>query len=219
MGEHFDDEGRPCALHAPIPEQRLLELATLGSRVSGFHHDAASKLQSLVMALDEIGETAEVSAPDLGPAVETARTALKDLGALFTANRALAKGPQRTPVAYSEVLARAAARAGAKLTGDIPPCHVRVTVPALTHALALLFDVAAGGGHAKRSVEVGSAIDSARVVLSIHLGADAIAKPAPHASEAVAIAGFVIGRDEGELRCTRAGDKFLVDLPVATNPT
>jgi hypothetical protein len=219
MAEHLDDQGQPCTRHTGIPEARLFELATLGSRVSGFHHDAASKLQSLVMALDEIGETAEVSAPDMMTSVETARTAMKDLNALFNANRALAKGPQRTRVVYRDVLARAAERVGVKLTGAVPSCEVRVTVPALTHALAVLLDVAAGGSRAKRVVDIGSEVAGGCVVLTIHASADAIATPPPNASEAVAIAAFVIARDEGELRCGAAGDKFLVELPVAVATT
>lgn len=212
--KHFDENGQPCARHTPIPEARLYELATLGSRVSGFHHDAASKLQSLVMALDDLGESAASAPPEMVASIETARGALKELGALFTANRALAKGPQRTRTNYRDVLTRASERVGVKLAGDLPMCEVRVTVPALTHALALLIDTAACGTHAKRSVDVSYRIEGGRASLTI--AGPAGGTPVPHANEAVAIASFVIGRDEGVLRCGGNGEQFTVELAVAT---
>jgi hypothetical protein len=212
--KHLDDKGQPCTRHAAIPEVRLYELATLGSRVSGFHHDAASKLQSLVMALDDLGESATSVPPELTSSIETARAALKDLGALFSANRALAKGPQRTRINCRDLLVRASERVGVKLVGDLPLCEVRVTVPALTHAFALLIDTAACGSHAKRSVDVSYQINDARAILKI--AGPAGGTPVAHANEAVAIASFVIGRDEGILRCGGNGEQFTVELAIAT---
>ena len=212
--KHLDENGQTCTRHPPIPDVRLYELATLGSRVSGFHHDAASKLQSLVMALDDLGESAAKAPPEMAASIETARAALKDLGALFTANRALAKGPQRTRITYRDLLTRASERVGVKLVGDLPACEVRVTVPALTHAYALLIDTAACGSHAKRSVDIRCKLDDARAIVTI--AGPANATPVAHANEAVAIAAYVIGRDEGVLRCGGHGEQFTVELAIAT---
>jgi len=54
--EHLDDQGRPCTKHPSATIDELMVLAVIGSRVSGFHHDIASKLQGLMMSIDEIGE-------------------------------------------------------------------------------------------------------------------------------------------------------------------
>lgn len=211
--KHLDENGQPCTRHPAIPEHRLYELATLGSRMSGFHHDTASKLQSLVMALDDLGESSASVPPEMASAIETARAAMKELNALFTANRAFAKGPQRTRAAYGDLLARAAERVGVKLVGDLPRCEVRVTVPTMTHAFALLLDVAAGGTHAKRAVEVRYQIAEGRASVSL---AGPVGTAVAHASESVAIAAFVIGRDEGVLTCGGQGEKFSIDLGIAT---
>jgi len=211
---HLDENGQPCTRHTPIPEARVYELATLGSRVSGFHHDAASKLQSLVMALDDLGESAASVPPEMAAAIETARASLTDLSALFTANRALAKGPQRTRIAYADLLTRAAERVGVKLAGDLPQSEVRVSVPAFVHALALLVDAAACGSQAKRVVDVSSKIADGRAV--VRLAGPATGTPVAHANESVAIASFVIGRDEGVLRCGGQVQQFTVELAVAT---
>jgi hypothetical protein len=214
---HLDENGEPCTRHPPLPEPRLYELATLGSRMSGFHHDAASKLQSLVMALDDLGETASSVPPELVSTIETARAALAELSSLFAANRVFAKGVLRTRIEYKELLARASARVGVKLNGELPVCDLRVTVPALTHALALLIDVAACGSHAKRFVAIESSVGPANVVLTIAGPADG--KPPPHADESIAIAAFVIARDEGVLRCGGRGQRFTLELAVATPTT
>ena len=55
------------------PSDGVLAWAAVGSRISGFHHDSASKLQSLMMALDEAAELAG-NQPELARSLETAMT-------------------------------------------------------------------------------------------------------------------------------------------------
>jgi len=137
--EHVDETGRPCTRHAPSNEA-LLAWAAVGARVSGFHHDTASKLQSLMMALDEATDLLGDSRPDVQRSLETAVAALRDIHALLTENRALAKAPQRKPTMLSELLKRAANRHGVKLVGQHSSVSVVVAPPSSVHALGLLLD-------------------------------------------------------------------------------
>jgi len=204
---HRDESGHPCTRHDPPSSTRLLELATIGSRSQGFHHDAASKLQSLVMALDEIGELGANAEPELRAAIEIALTALRELHVMFNDNRALARA-QRSRITLADAITRAAQRVGVAVRGEIAPCELRVAVPAVIHALALIIDQLSGHRGAGRAVDVRSESDGDRVKLTL-AGPGAIAAPA---SEAIAIAAFVIGREDGELSC--APDHLTVQLPV-----
>jgi hypothetical protein len=212
--DHRDETGQLCTRHASVTPERLLELATHGSRMPGFHHDAASKLQSLVMALDEISELTSQADSDLRLAVDTAATALRELQQLFTANRALAKAPQRTRIALSEVFTRASERAGVQIRGEQASSDVRVAVPSIIHALALVLDVAAGPSHLGRVVQVTSEATSERIVTTFAGPAAAAAKLAATASEALAIATFAISREGGQLSCS-ASERFAIELPLA----
>jgi hypothetical protein len=197
---------------------RLLELAIQGSRMPGFHHDVASKLQSLVMALDEISELSTSADPELRVAVDTAGNALRELQLLFTANRSLAKPPQPIRVALRELMTRASERAGVQLRGELPSCDVRVAVPALVHALGLVLDVAAGPSHLGRVVQIATTLGAERVEVTIAGPPGAANKPSPHAGEALAIATFALSRDAAELRCT-AGDRFAIVFPLGRATT
>ena len=115
MAGHLDETGQPCTRHAPLTEQRLYELATLGSRMPAFHHDAASKLQSLMMALDEISELAHPDAADLRASIDTAHSSLRELNQILAANRAIAKAPQRARIALPELVSQAASGSGVRL--------------------------------------------------------------------------------------------------------
>jgi hypothetical protein len=214
MLEHVDESGQPCTRHAPVSAQRIFELAAVGSRTSGFHHDAASKMQSLMMSLDEISELATDAGPELRTAIETAHTALRELNALFTQNRQLAKTMQRARGAMPELLARAAERVGATVRGAVPSCEVRVNVPAIVHALAMLLDVVAGPSHLGRVVDVTGELDGENVTLALVGPREAAAKPPLTASESIALASFVIARDDGEVRCCGDGERFVVRMPV-----
>ncbi len=214
MTEHRDDHGGPCARHPAVTVERLYELATVGSRVPGFHHDCASKLQSLMMALDEIIELADTGDAELRVAANTANTALRELHALLTANRALAKAPQRTRIAIGELMRTAGDRVGVRLAGALAG-EVNVAVPAMTHALAMLLDLVAGPIHLGRAVDV--ALEHVERDLSIAISgpAEALAAAGPTANEAIAVATFVIERDGGQLHCKAAANAVVVRLPLS----
>lgn len=217
MIEHLDETGQPCTRHAKVGENRILELATLGSRMPAFHHDAASKLQSLIMALDEISELASTTEVDMRTAIDTAHAALRELNQILATNRALAKAPQKVRIALSELIQRAADSVGVRLRGELPAQDVRVAVPAVRHGLALLFDLAAGPSHLGRVIDVTCTADADRCELTIAGPPEASAKLPPNAGESLAVATFVIDREDGELRCTTDG--FAVKLPAAPPPS
>ena len=210
MIEHLDETGAPCSHHPPVAADALLQLAMVGSRASAFHHDCASKLQGLVMALDELSELTEHGDPQVIRALESALDSSRELNALLNTNRALTKLSARTPIAIGDLARRAAQRVGVTLQGATTEAMVDVTVPAMTHALALAIDVAAGAGRG-RAVAIGGELTAREVELVMQTAATSPA----NASEALAIASFVIARDSGRLWCSAAGDRLCVRLPVA----
>ena len=214
MIEHQDETGQECERHPRIAAQRLYELALLGSRMPGFHHDAASKLQSLMMALDELSELSTEADPMTLGALDTAQAALRELHQLLTSNRALAKAPQRVEIALAELLRAASERVGVKLRGaELPACDVRVAVPAMTHALAQLFDLAAGPSHLGRIVDVTAELGESVVLVIV--GPREATKTNPLAGEILGLASYAIARDDGELACGGEGERFTVRLALA----
>jgi hypothetical protein len=210
--EHVDETGAPCARHPPMAPASLYQLAMVGSRAPAFHHDCASKLQGLVMALDELTELTENGDPQLIRAVETALEASRELNTLLNFNRALTRPATKTAAALDELIARAAERAGVGLRGALPGgVTVHVGVAPITHALALAIDTAAGTGRG-RTLQ----IVATPVVGAVELALHSSPLQAPTAGEAIAIAGFVIARDGGgRLWCTSNGDQMMIRLPVA----
>lgn len=209
MFEHLDDEGRPCT-HHPVTRDKLMMYATVGTRASGFHHDSASKLQSLVMALDEISELIGEEDSDLRTATETAQTAVRQLHVLLTANRALTKPPQRTLAHLPELLQSAAERHAVKLRGEIASLEVNVAVPAVTHAFALLFDLIAGPPVGGRTVEVSARTEAGRATLTL---SGSVEPTHPNANELIAVSAYVLAGQGGALRC--GPRRFTVELPLA----
>lgn len=206
--EHVDETGAPCARHPAAALESLFQLALVGSRAPVFHHDCASKLQGLVMALDELRELAANGDPELSNVVETALDSMRELHAVLNLNRALTKPPERTEIALRELVTSAAERAGVRLHGTLPDAMVSVAVPSATHALALTIDVAAGLGRG-RTLVVAAELAGGEVELVLPVSA-----PSPaDASEFLALASFVVARDGGRLWCATAGDRLFVRLP------
>lgn len=204
MTSHHDETGALCTRHVPVDSDVLLAYAAVGARVSGFHHDIASKLQSLMMAIDEINELAN---DDVRPAVATATTALQELNALLTVNRALAKGQQRKPTHLRELLARASERHGVKLQGELPDVNVIVALPSIAHALDMLLDMLAGPLRGPRTVRVEVTRTSEQVALAL-----SAATAFDVQNEMVELAAFLLAREEGALTCNPHG--FVVVLPT-----
>jgi hypothetical protein len=213
---HLDETGQPCTRHVPSTEA-MFAWAAIGARIAGFHHDSASKLQSLMMAIDEATELLGDERDDVRRALDTATTSLRDLHGLLTENRALARAPQRKPVALADLLRKASIRQGVKLEGDLGSFSVLAAAPSIVHALGLLCDQTAGPATGTRLVSIAvSATDS---VVTAELTGSASAAPSSvssgHTNESVAVAAFLLQREEGSLRCTSRG--FVIQLPLAAS--
>jgi hypothetical protein len=210
FADHLDETGAPCARHPAIAPASLYQLAMVGARAPAFHHDCASKLQGLVMALDELSELTENGDPQLIRAVETALEASRELNALLNFNRTLTRPAARTVITLDELVTRAAERSGVALRSG-PPVGVMVNVGVapMIHALSLAIDTAAGTGRG-RTLQITAAPVAGAIELALHSSP----LQAPAAGEAIAIAGFVIARDGGRLWCTASGDQMVIRLPV-----
>jgi hypothetical protein len=206
--EHIDETGAPCTRHPAASTAALYQLALVGSRAPAFHHDCASKLQGLVMALDELSELTENGDPALIRAIESAMEVSRELNGLLNLNRALTKPAAKTAIAVGELMKTAAGRVGVTLSGALPAATVMVTGPAMTHALALTIDVAAGSGRGRAL-----AITATTVGRDIELALPAATNQPANASESLAIATFVVARDGGKLWCSESGDRVFVRLP------
>lgn len=203
---HLDESGQPCTRHAQISSDSLLAFAAVGSRVSSFHHDMASKLQSLMMSLDEIGELVE---GDVRQVVDTAQGSLRELHNLVMVNRALTKAPARKRTPLRELTALAAGRAGMRLRGEVPAVDVNVASPSITHALALVFDLVGGPVSGVRMAEIVHRTEGGSIVLELS-GSET---PSVQANELLALASFLLRREDGALACKPNG--FIVSLPLA----
>ncbi|MBA3817865.1 MAG: hypothetical protein H0X17_03165, partial [Deltaproteobacteria bacterium] len=195
---HLDDEGRPCRQHAPATADRLLALATIGSGVSSFNHDIASKLQGLMMALDEIGELVEDRGDDeLKQAAASAIASLAEVNQLLTANRALTRTGVCTRVALRDVVAAASRRFNVTVCGELPDGQLEGALALLAHGLGLALDIAAGPGRG-RSLDVEATAAGARIELAF----STVTPAAEHAGDHLALAAFAIGQAGGTLCCT-----------------
>jgi hypothetical protein len=206
---HLDATGAPCARHPAASPASLMQLALVGSRAPAFHHDCASKLQGLVMALDEISELTEHGDPQILRAIEGAIEASRELNALLNVNRALTKPPGKADISIKELVIRAAQRVGIAAQGALPDAVVSVAVPAMTHGLALVLDVAAGTGRGRSLAVTGT-----EVAGGVELELAASPASPTSAAESLAIATFVITRDGGQLWCAPEGDRIYVRLPA-----
>jgi hypothetical protein len=205
---HLDETGQPCTRHAAISDDVLLAYAAVGSRVSGFHHDAASKMQSLMMAIDEISELGNDEARS---AAATAATALRDLHQILTVNRALAKPPQRKPTPLRDLVTRAAERFGVKARGELPATNLQIALASAAHALSIALDIAAGPLQQARTVDLTATAQADRLVLDITATGPFSSTPNPN--ELLALASFLLGREDATLACKPNG--FVVELPIA----
>jgi hypothetical protein len=204
VSSHDDETGGRCTRHQPVSQEAVLTYAAIGSRMSSFHHDVASKLQGLMMAIDEI---TELGNDDTRAAATTAATALQELNQLLAINRALTKAPQRKRTALRELMARASERHGVKLRGDMIDADVNVALPSMTHALDLLVDMLAGPLRGERTVALEVSRKAERVVLVLTATTTFEAN-----NEHIALAHFLLARETGTLACR--ADGFVVELPL-----
>ncbi len=208
--EHLDEAGLPCSRHPTATLDELMFLAVIGSRAPGFHHDVASKLQGLMMSVEEISEQGTGLDPQIGRAAETALDSLKDLLALLNVNRSLTKPPTRAAVAIADLVKRSAERVYVTVTGEIVDATIEVSAPSTIHALSLVLDVAGGPGRG-RTIAATSGLDGSHVELRL-----AASDSPPHGTaESLAVATYVLGRERGSLRCTVDGTQIIARFPLA----
>jgi hypothetical protein len=205
--EHLDEDGRPCSIHPTASLSALLGLATVGARVPAFNHDIASKLQGMMMAIDELEELSSDSTTDIRRALDTATAAMKELGALLAANRALTRVGKVARTTVRDVVRNAANRSGVMIEGSIVDATVECAMPMLGHSLSLVIDVASGIQR-QRTVGVESTLvdGHAKLVFSTP------SSPPTTASELLVLAAHGLEKERGELRCGR--DCIVVRLPV-----
>jgi hypothetical protein len=198
-----------------VDDDVLMQFAAIGTRQSGFNHDIASKMQGIMMALDELtelisGESGEIERlqnEDLTRATSTAMLALRELGQLLTASRALTKPAAKARIALGELLTKGSERSGVMLRVAPPEVLLEVGMPLALQGMALALDVAAGVGR-QRELEVRGELDGERVTLAMPHPAN----PAANAGTLLAIATWIFARDGGELR--RDGDRIELVLPI-----
>ena len=202
---HLDETGAECTRHAANVDA-LLTFAVIGSRVATFNHDIASKLQGLMMSLDEIDEMLDrIADPHLRRATETAQQAIKEASTLLSANRSLTRS-SKAKLQLRDVVKSASERSGVGVLGSIPDAQADVAA-LTTHALGLALD-AIGGTGKNRIVDVVATIQNGRARLVF----TSAAEPTKSAGDAFALAAFAIARAGGELRCRDNG--FVVQLPL-----
>jgi hypothetical protein len=206
--DHVDETGAACRRHPAASRDSLLQLAMVGSRAPMFHHDCASKLQGLMMALDELDELTANGDPQLIQALQTARDSTRELHTLLNINRALTRPAARLSIAVRELVHHAADQVRLALQGTPPDAMVDVAMAPTTHALALAFDVAAGGVRGGTLVIAGGVVGH-----EVELVLQAAASQPANASQALAVATFAIAREGGRLWCAAAGDRLIVRLP------
>jgi signal transduction histidine kinase len=194
---HLGEDGQPCGHHEAADLDSIFALAAIGSRVTGFNHDLASKLQGIMMAVDLITDLVERRDDvQLQRATETAQTALREAHALLSANRALTRATARTRSSLRELIESAGDRVGVAVRGEVPEAVVEA-MPILAHGLALALDAVSGVG-TDRSIDVTATGGPGTVTLRF----TTTPSPARNTSELLALAAFVIRRDGGDLCCT-----------------
>ena len=209
---HLDEHGHPCTRHATGVSDELLALALVGSRMPSFHHDLASKLQGLMMSIDEISELSDVADRPMTRAIGAAQSSLREVLGLLNANRALTKPPVKSRTSLADLVARASERVYLSVRGELPVAMLEVVQPALVHALSLVLDVAGGPGRG-RTLDASTVIDGANVVITMA----ASPKPPSNAAESLALSTFVLRREGGDLSCAGEGTQFVVRVPVAVD--
>lgn len=208
--KHKAEDGSECTEHVASSDA-LMTYAVIGSRVSAFNHDIASKLQGMMMALDEIEELCErVGDPDLRRATETAQASLKEASALLSANRSLTRTSTKTKAQLGDVVRAAGERVHVDVRGALFDGELETVVPLLVQGLALMIDAIAGAGRG-RFVDVIATREGDRASLVFASTAEQV-KPI---GDALELAGFVIARAGGELRCAR--ERLHVQLPLAAS--
>jgi hypothetical protein len=205
---HVDERGESCTTHAPVRPEVMIRLALVGSRAAGLNHDLASKLQGLLMTIEDLTERlAERGEPELHRAATDASAAAQDLVGLVKSSRQLTRtsSPQRQPL--RELIAESCDRAGVELAVELVDAHVQLVAAHAIQAISLAIEVAAGPGRG-RPLESTCRLVEGRIELVL-LAAE---RSTSYASEYLAIASAVLRRDGGDVRCGEG--RIVIWLPA-----
>lgn len=206
---HTGDGGQPCARHGAASLDAVFALAMLGARLTRFQHDIASKLQGVMLSLDEIAEhTAGARDPELARALETATSAAAELERLLAASRSVSRPPLPTRTTVRDLIARASERTGVALVGEPGDIDIECCAPLIAHALAIVIDVASGNDRV-RTLAVTAHASATHVELAF------ATSPAQldGAATLLAVAAWLLAQHGAELRCQ--GDTVIAKLPLS----
>lgn len=205
---HVDEGGEACARHAPPRPEVMISLAMVGTRATGFNHDLASKLQGLLMTLEDLVERlGEGGDPEMHRAASEASLAAQEIASLVTESRALTRSPGPSRRTLRELLAASCDRAGVELAATLPEVELNIIAPHVMHALALAIEVAAGPGRG-RPLPSTCRVDGGRVELTLGTAEQTTS----YASEYLALAAAILRRDRGDLRCGEG--RLVIWLPL-----
>lgn len=206
---HLDEQGEPCTTHAPARPGMMLTLALIGSRASGFNHDIASKLQGLMMTIEDLAERlADHPDPDLHRAASEAAVVAQEIANLVTVSRQLTRAAPPTRRTLRDLVAASCDRAGVELATELVEADVELAAPQVIHALSLAIEVAAGPGRG-RALESTCRRRGDRVELSM----SAAKQTTGYAGEYLALASAILRREGGDVRC--GPEQIVVLIPVA----
>jgi hypothetical protein len=206
---HLDEHGEPCSSHPPVRPDVLVTLALIGSRASGFNHDLASKLQGLMMTIEDLADRlADHGDPELHRAAAEAAVMAQEIAALVTVSRQLTRSSPPTRSPLRELIAASCERAGVELATELVEAEVDLAAPHVIHALSLAIEVAAGPGR-------GRALDATCRLAGGQIELVLAAEPQTtgFAGEYLALASAILRREGGDVRC--GAGRLVILLPSA----
>lgn len=204
---HLDEAGEPCTSHAPVRPDVMHTLTLVGSRASGFNHDLASKLQGLLMTLEDLAERLGARGePELHRSASDAFAMTQELVGLVTASRALTRPPSPGRRTLRELIAASCERAGVELRAELVEAEVEVSTPHVIQAIALAIEVAAGPGRGRALESTCQRVGAGQIEIVL----SAAKKTTSFASEYLALAAESLRRHGGDLRC--GADRIVIWL-------
>jgi hypothetical protein len=174
----------------------ILALALIGARSRGFHHDIASKLQGLMMAIDEIADRNVLLADDrVQRAVDAAADSMREVQGQLAAFRALARGPDARGCSLRDLVSAGTRAAAVAAVGELPDVTVTATPSSAVQVIAMACELADSTGTVDIVVD---AHDAAAIEVSFRCrGGDL---PELSRADAIALMTFALGRDGGDAR-------------------
>jgi hypothetical protein len=190
----------------------ILALALVGARARGFHHDLASKLQGLMMAIDEIADRNLLLADDrVQRAVEAAADSMREVQGQLAAFRTLGRGADARGCSLRELVAAGTRAAAVAASGEVPDVAVMATPCAAVQVIAMACELADSTGTVEVAVD---ARDADTIEVSVRCRGGGL--PELVRADAIAVMTFALGRDGGEVR--DGGNGVVMRFRLAAQP-